>query len=109
MNNKVTPPSWLNQKEKIEFRRLLKFRNYTPEELDRLAEYSHTIVAVYKFRKVVDDEGEVLISPRTGAAYTNPAYNILANLQNRMDKLRDKLYPPPKQHTKKKETLRDIL
>lgn len=109
MSEKINAPSWLSTKAKQEFKRLYSLREYKPDEIDRLAEYAHTIVAVYRLRKIVDDEGEVLVSPRTGAAYANPSYNILTNLQGRMDKLRDKLFPPPKTTTAKKKTLRDTL
>ena len=102
-------PEYLGSDAKKEFQRLLKLREFRPDEIDRLAEYAHTIAMVKLFRKQVLEQGEVLISPRTGAAYTNPVYNHLTGLQTRMDKLRDKLFPPVNKEKPKKTTIRDEL
>lgn len=109
MKTNQPPPEWFSSKAKSEYNRLKKIRDFKDSEIDRLVEYAHTICKVQDMRELVEADGEVLISPRTGAAYTNPAYNILTGLQSRMDRLRDKLFPPPKDFKTKKETLRDVL
>ena len=102
-------PKYLSKEAKKEFQRLSQLREFRPDELDRLAEYAHTISMVHKFRKQLIIEGEVLISPRTNAAYTNPTYNHLVGMQTRMDKLRDKLFPALNKEKPKKTTIRDEL
>ena len=109
MKTEQLPPEGFSKRAKLEFNRLKKLRPFSDAEIDRLAEYAYTICKVEDMREMVEQDGEVLISPRTGAAYTNPAYNILTGLHSRMDRLRDKLFPPPKEVKLKKQTLRDVL
>ena len=102
-------PDWLEGEALEEFNRLYKMRSYREDEIDRLAEYAHTIATVKRMRIKLDSEGEVLVSPRTGGAYTNPTYNQMIGMQSRMDKLRDKLFPPNEKPQKKKVNLREEL
>lgn len=89
-------PIWLDGDALAEFRRLRTLRTFEPDELDRLAEYALALVEVARKRKELAEEGDVLVSPRTGSTYTNPLYNQLVSATGRMDKLRDKLFPPKK-------------
>jgi|TARA_R100000482_G_scaffold118785_1_gene63058 hypothetical protein len=89
-----------------ELDRLHKIRSYREDELDRVAEYAYTLAQVYHIRKRIQAEGDILFSDKTGATYTNPLQNQLLALQNRMDKLRDKLFPSEQQQTGK--MVRDI-
>lgn len=80
-----------------ELDRCLKIRSYNPEELERVNEYALCAAQVKQMRSKLAEEGETLYSEKTGGVYTNPLYNQLQSVQNRMDKLRDALYPMSKE------------
>jgi hypothetical protein len=77
-----------------EYDRLLKIKSFSEDELDRLYEYARTLAETSILRKKLAIEGETLISEQTGSSYTNPLYTQMQYVQTRMDKLRDKLFPP---------------
>ena len=82
------------QQEELD--RCMRIRKYSPEELERVGEYSLCVAQVKQMRGKLSEEGETLYSDKTGGVYTNPLYNQLQSVMNRMDKLRDTLYPVQK-------------
>ena len=64
--------------------------------MDRLEEYALCIAQVKIMRARMAQQGEVLYSEKSGGVYSNPLINQIQSIQNRMDKLRDALYPPNK-------------
>ena len=105
-------PLWLKGPALKEYRRLQKMRDFREDELDRLAEYASENVRSIRLVKAVEKEGEVLISPRTGASYINPTTNLLQSSKARGDKLRKELFPPKPSTgggSNKPGTLRDRL
>jgi hypothetical protein len=97
----------LEKLARLELDRLYNIRTYREDELDRVSEYAYCIAQVQLMRKKLASEGETLISEKTGGAYTNPVYNQLQSVQSRMDKLRDKLYPPNVEIQAKVKDIRD--
>lgn len=91
----------------VELDRLYQVRAYREDEIDRLNEYAYCLAETSLMRKKLQTEGQTLISEKTGGAYTNPVYNQLQSVQSRMDKLRDKLYPPDVQAQKQVKDIRD--
>lgn len=79
-----------------ELKRLHTIRKYEEHELDRVQEYALCLAQVKVMRARMAQQGETLYSEKTGGLYTNPLYNQLQSVQNRMDRLRDALYPPSK-------------
>lgn len=79
-----------------ELKRLNSIRKYQPSEMDRLEEYALCIAQVKIMRARMAQQGEVLYSEKSGGVYSNPLINQIQSIQNRMDKLRDALYPPNK-------------
>lgn len=90
-----------------EINRLNEIRAYTPEEQDRVEEYALCLAQVKIMRARIEIEGETLYSEKTGGVYTNPLYNQLQSVQNRMDKLRDSLFPVNKDTMKTAKDIRD--
>lgn len=84
----------IEQLTQQEYDRLLKIKSYNEDELDRLYEYARALAETNILRKKIAIEGETLISEQTGSTYTNPLYTQMQYVQTRMDKLRDKLFPP---------------
>jgi hypothetical protein len=80
-----------------ELKNVLSTRDFAKEELDRVNEYSLCVAQVKQMRQKLAEEGETLYSEKTGGVYTNPLYNQLQSVQNRMDKLRDILFPVNKE------------
>lgn len=76
-----------------ELKNVLSIRDFAKEELDRVNEYALCLAQVKQMRMKLAEEGETLYSEKTGGVYTNPLYNQLQSVQNRMDKLRDILFP----------------
>lgn len=76
-----------------ELNRLHKIKNFGDDEIDRLEEYCRCRIQAFRMRKKIQDEGEVFISSR-GGSYINPRCCLLQSVLTRMDKLRDKLFPP---------------
>ena len=97
----------LEKLARLELDRLHKIRSYREDELDRVAEYAYCLAQCCLMRKKLQSEGETLISEKTGGAYTNPVYNQMQSVQSRMDKLRDKLYPPNVENVKQVRDIRD--
>ena len=97
----------LEKLARLELDRLHKIRAYREDELDRVAEYAYCLAQCCIMRKKLQSEGETLISENTGRAYTNPVYNQLQSVQSRMDKLRDKLYPPNVENVTQVRDIRD--
>ena len=87
----------LEQLMEEELQELLNRKTYTQEELDRVNEYALCKATVKVMRIKLAEEGETLYSEKTGGVYTNPLYNQLQSVQNRMDRLRDSLFPPTKE------------
>jgi len=79
-----------------ELKRLNAIRKYQPSEMDRLEEYALCIAQVKIMRARMAQQGEVLYSEKSGGVYSNPLINQIQSIQNRMDKLRDALFPPNK-------------
>lgn len=90
-----------------EYERLMALRPFLEEELDRLKEYAYCVAECGILRKKVALEGEILISEQTGSSYTNPVYTQLQGVQSRMDRLRDKLFPPQMNTVKPMKDIRD--
>jgi len=89
-----------------ELSRLCKIRKFEEDELDRLNEYALCVSQVKIMRARLAQQGEVLYSDKTGGSYSNPLMNQLQSVQNRMDKLRDNLFPVNKEPAMK--VVRDI-
>jgi len=89
-----------------ELDRLCKIKDYKADEIDRLEEYARCRIHAMYLRKDVEKEGEVFTS-QNGGSYMNPRVSILMGVQNRMDKLRDKLFPPKPTSELKKADIRD--
>lgn len=92
---------------KEEIDRLYRIRSFEEEEIDRVNEYARTKAEVAVLRRKLSIEGATLISDKTGGQYTNPAYTQLQSVLSRMDKLRDKLFPPNSETIKKATDIRD--
>lgn len=90
-----------------EYDRLQQLKVFREDELDRVYEYARALAETNILRKKVAIEGEVLISEQTGSTYTNPTYTQLQYVQTRMDKLRDKLFPPQQQEEPKAKDIRE--
>lgn len=86
----------VQQLQEEELKRLETIRKYEEHELDRVQEYALCLAQVKVMRARMAQQGETLYSEKTGGLYTNPLYNQLQSVQNRMDRLRDSLYPPSK-------------
>jgi len=65
--------------------------NYSPVDEPMVVMYGKTYQEYLKLASLVDKEGDVLYSPKTGAAYTNPRFNNLQAIQNNLTKLGDRL------------------
>jgi hypothetical protein len=89
-----------------ELERLAKIKEYKTDEIDRLEEYARCRVHVMILRAKVEAEGEVFTSSK-GGSYLNPRVSILLGVLTRMDKLRDKLYPPKPNAELKRADIRD--
>ena len=87
----------------------------TPNELDfsLLVDYARAFSDVIRIQKVVEEEGELLISDRTGVSYINPRNSLLLNRANTLERLRKQLNMTPKSRFSKaeanKKTLTDVL
>lgn len=77
-----------------ERKRLLSIRKFEPSEMDRVDEYALCLGQVKIMRARMAQQGEVLYSEKSGGLYSNPLINQIQSIQNRMDKLRDALFPP---------------
>jgi len=65
--------------------------NYSTVDEPMVVMYGKTYQEYLKLSSMVDSEGDVLYSPKTGAAYTNPRFNNLQAIQNNLTKLGDRL------------------
>ncbi len=65
--------------------------DYSPVDEPMVVMYGKTYQEYLKLVSLVDAEGDVLYSPKTGAAYTNPRFNNLQAMQNNLTKLGDRL------------------
>ena len=99
-------PSNFDKLFKAELERLCSIKEYKNDELDRLEEYARCRIHTMILRRQVEVEGEVFTSNGCGS-YMNPRVSILIGVQNRMDKLRDKLYPPKPLAELKQVDIRD--
>lgn len=88
-----------------EIDRLHKIKKFNDDELDRLEEYCRCRIQAFRMRKLIQDEGEVFISAR-GGSYINPRCCLLQSVLTRMDKLRDKLFPPNTNQTAEVKDIR---
>lgn len=86
----------LEELVKEETKRLHNIRKFEPSEIDRVDEYALCIAQVKVMRARMGQQGEVLYSEKSGGLYSNPLINQIQSVQNRMDKLRDALFPPNK-------------
>lgn len=91
-----------------EIERLKTIRKFKEDEIDRLEEYVRCRVQAYRMRLLIEKEGEIFVSER-GGSYMNPRVCLLQGVLNRMDKLRDKLFPVIKNEVEEVKDIRDVL
>ena len=89
-----------------EINRLREIRSFGRDEVDRLEEYVRCRVQAYRMRNLIEQEGEIFVSSR-GGSYMNPRVCLLQSVLTRMDKLRDKLFPPQKIEVDELKDIRD--
>ena len=65
--------------------------NYSPVDEPLVVMYAKNYQRYLKLENIVDAEGEVCISPKTGATYMNPNFSALQAVISNMAKLGDKL------------------
>ena len=65
--------------------------NYSPVDEPLVVMYAKSYQRYLKLEAIVDEEGEVVISPKTGGTYMNPNFSALQAVISNMAKLGDKL------------------
>ncbi len=65
--------------------------NYSPVDEPLVVMYAKNYQRYLKLEMVVDEEGEICISPKTGGTYMNPNFSALQAVISNMSKLGDKL------------------
>ncbi len=65
--------------------------NYSPVDEPLVVMYAKNYQRYLRLEVIVDAEGEVSISPKTGATYMNPNFSALQAVISNMSKLGDKL------------------
>jgi len=65
--------------------------NYSPVDEPLVVMYAKNYQRYLRLENIVDQEGEVCMSPKTGATYMNPHFSALQAVISNMAKLGDKL------------------
>ena len=116
INGFILPANVTNPEAIAEFTRITGLLTGEKKQIDLslLVDFAITHGEILKLRSVIANEGEVLVSEKTGSYYTNPRVNILANKVSHLSKLREDLLFTPKSRKDKiekpkKKTLAESL
>lgn len=77
------PPKWLDQEAVKLYEKQAEYLDLHAIDWSVLATWSQAQSDVARLTEVVREEGEVLVSAKTGASYPNPSANALASAHKR--------------------------